>query len=264
MISSDQAQATIRLGFLEHLAAHPPRIMLVGIWPIAIAQSLFYTMLGRVTGGPGGGEFAFTGSVAMVLTLSTIGGLGYLPGEDKAAGTFHRLQQSDVSPATIFALRSLPWLGQAMIAVLLCLAVTGPLTGHAATSLALLPLLPLLLLMAASSAAAGLAVASTSLGRRAEVLANNGFQYLLIVAGGMVVPAGRAPVLDAIGSMLPLRHGVLAIRAYLDPGTAQGAGGWVAQAGLEAIVGIGWAAVAAGLYRWQGHRARVHATGDFV
>lgn len=258
MTFSEKAAAAIRLGYLEHRAAGPWHIIVTAEWPRVILQCLFFTALGHVTAGSAGGRFAFVGSVAMVIILSTITAIGDVPAVEKANGTFYRLQLSGLHIAGIFALRSLPWLAQGMVAMLLCLVVVGPVTGNAETSLALLPALPILLLMTVTSAAAGLAAASPAIGRRAESVAANGLTYLVIATGGLLIPAGRAPVLDAIGSVLPLRHGVLAIRALLDGRP------WLGEVVLEAVVGVGWAVLAAALYRWQATRARVTGSDDFA
>jgi len=112
--------------------------------------------------------------------------------------------------------------------------------------------------MAVTTAAAGLAVASPAIGRRADVVATNGLTYLLIAAGGLLVPAGRAPLLDVVGYVLPLRHGVLAIRDYLEGRP------WLGEAALELLVGLGWALLAVWLYRRQSARARLTGSDDFA
>lgn len=258
MTSGERAGSAVRLGFLEYLAANPWKIIVTTQWPRAVLQCLFFTVLGQVLAGEGGGRFAFVGSVAMIMMLSTVVGIGDVPMVEKWVGTFYRLQLSGASPAMIFALRSVPLVAQALVTVVLCLALVGPVTGNADLSLALAPVLPLYALMAVTSAAAGLAAASPAVGRRADVVFSNGLMYLVIAAGGLLLPAGRAPVLDAVGAVLPLRHGVLAIRAHLDGGQ------WLPRAALELLVGLGWAALAAALYRRQAVRARATGSDDFA
>ena len=258
MTSSERAIETVRIGFRQYLAANPWPIILTTAWPRPILQCLFFTMLGQVTAGDAGGRFAFIGSVAMIMMLNTVVGVGDVPAGEKWFGTFYRLQLSRASPAGAFALRALPWTTQAVVTALLCLVIVGPITGHVDVTLALLPTLPLFLLMAITSTAAGLAAASPAIGRRADVVVSNGLVYLVIAACGLLVPAGRAPLLDGIGSVLPLRHGVLAVRSHVDGGP------WLGQAALELLVGIGWGLLAAVLYRRQAIRARVSGSDDFA
>ncbi|UOX90703.1 ABC transporter permease [Amycolatopsis sp. FBCC-B4732] len=258
MISSEQTAAAARLGVLEYLAANPWRIIVTTQWPLALAQCLFYTVLGDLADGPGDGSFAFVGSLGLVLALSTVGGIGALPGTEKWGGTFHRLHLSGLPPAVVFGLRSLPYLVNGVATVVLCLMVIGPVTGHGRLSAELVPALPVLVLMAFTTAAAGLAAASPAMGRRSEVVITNGLMYLLVVTGGVLIPAGTAPVLDTVGTVLPLRHGFLAVRALLDGRS------WLAETGLECLVGVGWAGFAHLLYRRQFARARRLGTDDFA
>jgi ABC-type multidrug transport system permease subunit len=256
--SSEISGAAVRLGFLEHAAANPWRIVVTADWPRAVLQCFFFTLLGTVTGGPEGGRFAFVGSLAMIMTLDTIIGVADVPALDKWVGTFYRLQLSGASPAGIFALRSIPWVVRAVITMVSCLVIVGPATGNVDLSLSLVPVLPLFVLMAVTTAAAGLAAASPAIGRRADVVVTNGLTYLLIAAGGLLVPAGRAPLLDVVGYVLPLRHGVFAIRDYLEGRP------WLGEAALELLVGLGWALLAVWLYRRQSARARITGSDDFA
>ncbi|MCB5166984.1 hypothetical protein LG634_19335 [Streptomyces bambusae] len=256
-MSSERVRATVRLGFLEYLADNPWRIQVTSVWPLALAQCLFFTLLGRVAAGQSGGAFAFVGSLALVLALSTIGGVGGVPGAEKTAGTLYRLQLSGISPAGMFALRSLPWLANALFTWSLCLLLVAPLTGHTRLALSLIPALPLFALMALTSAAAGLVAASPAMGRRAEPLLTNGMMYLVITGSGLFIPAGSSPVIDTVGGLLPLRHGVLAVRRLLDGRP------WAAEVAYEALIGLIWALLAVALYRRQAARARRLGTDDF-
>ncbi|HET8641098.1 MAG TPA: ABC transporter permease [Pseudonocardiaceae bacterium] len=258
MTSSDLAAESVRIGFRQYLAANPWPIMLTTEWPRPLLQCLFFTLLGQVTAGEAGGRFAFVGSVAMIMMLNTVVGVGDVPAGEKWFGTFYRLQMAGTPPAGAFALRAIPWTVQGLVTALLCLAIVGPVTGHGDVSLALLPTLPIFVLMAVTSTAAGLAAASPAIGRRADVVVSNGLVYLVITAGGLLVPAGRAPLLDVVGAVLPIRHGVLAVRGYLDGGP------WLGEAALELIVGIGWGVLAAVLYRRQATRARATGSDDYA
>jgi ABC-2 type transport system permease protein len=254
----DLGMAAARLGYVEYRAANPWRVIVTAEWPRAILQCLFFTMLGSVIGGDEGGRFAFVGAVAVIVTLSTVGGISDIPGMEKWAGTFHHLRRSGVQPMAVFVPRTLPWAGQAMLSVLLCLAVVGPLTGNGDLSLALLPTLPVFLLMAFTTAAAGLAAASPALGRRADVLVSNALMYLIIATGGLLIPTGRVAALDIVGQVMPMRHGVTAIRSYLDGDP------YLGSVGLELLVGTGWALLAILLYHRQAIRARTDGIDDFA
>jgi ABC-2 type transport system permease protein len=258
LTSSELRTATVRLGFLEYRAGYPWPVLLGAEWPRAVLQCLFFTLLGQVTGGADGSRFAFVGALALILTLSTVINLGDVPGTDKWYGTFHRTQLSPVPVGVLFGLRCLPWVADGMVAVVLSALVVGPLTGNGQTAMRLLPALPLFLLMALTSAAAGLAVAAPSLGPRADVLLANGFVYLIMVSGGLVVTGTPPVLLRGIGAVLPLTHGVAAVRAVLDGRP------WAVQCLLELLVGVCWAVVAMVAYEAQSRRARRTGSAEFA
>lgn len=248
---------TVRSGFQTYFADNPPAILLTTTVPRALLQCTFFTLLGRVVGGEGGARFAFIGSIAMTMTLSSIVGICDVPMLEKWSGTFYRLQLGELRPGTTFVLRSLPWISEAAIDAIACIVVVGPVTGLVGVSVAVLPAIPVYLLMAVTSAAAGLAAASFAVGRRTDVLVGNAFSYLVLVAAGVLVPAGRLSWLDTVGSVLPLRNGLVAVRAIVDGGA------WGGAVLAEVGVGIGWAVLGWAAYRAQSRRAIRLGTDDF-
>lgn len=248
---------TVRVGIAGFVAETPPRVWLTTTLPRAVLQCLFLTLLGKVSGGTDGLRFAFIGSVAAVMMLSTLVGVCDVPMLEKWEGTFYRLQAGVLQPGTTFFLRTVPWVGEAIVSAVVSIAVVGVLVGQAALAVRLLLLTPVFVLMALTSAAAGAAAASVAVGRRADVLVGNAFAYLVLAAGGVLIPAGRAPVLDTIGSVLPIRHGVLAIRATLDGRP------WAGELTAEILRGAGWAVIAWLAYRLQSRRARKLGIDDY-
>jgi ABC-2 type transporter len=253
-----RAALVVRSGFAEFLAANPAPIWLATSLPRVVLQCLFFALLGRIAGGEPGEQYAFIGATVVTLTLSTLVGICDVPMAEKWYGTSYRLQLGVLRPATTVLLRTIPWVVEGVVSALVCIVVVGPLLGRFALTGALLAATPLLVLMALTSAAAGAAAASFAVGRRADVLVGNAFAYLTIATTGALVPAGRLPVLEAIGTVLPLRNGLLAIRAYVSGGA------WVAHALAELAVGLGWAVVAWAAYRIQFARASRLGLDDYA
>jgi hypothetical protein len=80
----------------------------------------------------------------------------------------------------------------------------------------------------------------------------------ILLASGVFLPPGRAPVIDLVGTVLPVRHGLVAVRAGLDGCP------YVVELVAEALVGIGWALVAFAVTVVQTRRARRHGIDDFA
>ena len=248
----------IATGFAEYTAANPVRLLLTTTLPRAVLQCLFFTLLGQVAGGYAGERFAFVGALGYQLTLSTVIGIGEIPMLEKWSGTFYRLQLGIWPIARLFWLRSLPLMIQGAATVLLCMAIDGPLTVGPRYTLQLLPAIPIYFLIVVTTAAAGLAVTSLAVGRNSDTLVGNAFSYLIAVSGGVLIPADHVLVLKWIGAILPVSHGVQAVRA-MAAGQA-----WAPQVVLEACTGLGWGLLAVGAYQRQVARARRQGIDDFA
>lgn len=227
---------TIRAGYLDHRTANSWRVSATITWPRAILQCYFYVLVGTsVTGDRSRLAFAFVGAVVLTLTLSTIVSIGSVPMTDKWMDTFHRIRLGQLSAFTVIALRAVPWLLDALIMVVLCALTVGAMTGQLLLALKLLLLTPVLVLLALTTAAAGLAVASFAIANKADIVVGNTLMYLIFAAGGIIVPADRIPWLNAVGRFLPVRNGLLAVRALLDGRP------WAAHLLAELGVGVAWA-----------------------
>jgi ABC-2 type transport system permease protein len=125
-------------------------------------------------------------------------------------------------------------------------------------ALRLLPMTGVLLLVSFTATAAGIAAAAFAVGRRAENLICNLMTYLVMLCCGAFLPRGRVPVIDAIGTVIPGRHGLAAMRAHLagDP--------VVGHLLAEALVGVGWLVAGTILVTIQVRRAHRSGHDDFA
>ncbi len=231
---------TVRIGGREHRAANPWRISLTTTWPRALFQCLFFTLLGRVVGGDDGAAYMFIGSLAIIVTLFTISELGDVPMRDRWSAAFYRLRLGRLPIPVVYTLRAWPMVVEGALMAAVCLLVVGVITGQGGLVRSLLPVFPFYLVMVATSAATGLATASVGLfGRNgADTLVNNIAIYLIIATSGALIPLGRVPWIEAVGTVLPLRNGLEAIRNRLigEP--------WGGPLLHEVAVGLGWFLVA--------------------
>jgi len=250
-------RTALHTGWRELLAADPPGVFLATIGTRVVLQALFFTLLGDVVGGAAQREYAFVGiSAAVMCTMATVA-ISEVPAHDKQCGTMWRIRMARRNPAAILALRAAPYPAAGLALGLLAILVAGPLAGLAGLTARLLPLLPIYVLMALTASAAGFAGAALSAGKRADVLVGNLLAYLILLAGGAFLPPGRVPWVDAIGTVLPMRHGLAAVHAALAGQS------WAGQVLAEAAVGVGWAAAAWAALTIQFARARHHGHDDF-
>jgi hypothetical protein len=246
-----------RFGLTEFITLNPPSILLTAILPRVLVQALFFTILGSVLGGSAGRSFAYVGSVALIIGVVCTD-VGEVPMADKWSGVFTRIRTGTMSPFAVILLRSWPYAVAATGMAAVVIVAVGPLTGQAGTVPALLTWLPVYLLMAGTTTTATIAATLLAVGRRADVLATNTLSFGILLAGGVFLPPGRVPLIDAVGAVLPVRHGLLAVRAGLagEP--------WLGQMLLEVVVGLGWTAAGWVIMVAQVRRARRLGIDDFA
>lgn len=248
---------SVRHGWREYLAENPPGILAVTLVPRAVLQTAFFTLLGGILAGPEHRTHVFVGVVALMLCLTGAVTVADVVMVDKWSATFWRLRTSRPGPATVFFARAVPYAVVGLGLAVVSAVVVAPLTGQLGTLAGLLPVAWVFALMAVTVTAAGLAVASLAVGRRADVLAGNLLSYVIMATSGALLAPDRFPVLDLVGTVLPVRHGLAAVRAALDGQPYLGA------VAAEALVGLGWAALAFVLFSLQTRRARRHGHDDF-
>ncbi|GAA0674364.1 hypothetical protein GCM10010193_29060 [Kitasatospora atroaurantiaca] len=247
--------AACAFGGQEYVSVYSRKIILTSILPRAVLQAVFYVLLGQLLAGPGGMRRAFIGATGYALVTATVVRLADVLAVDKQEGTSYRLRTGALPRLTVALCRSWPYAAEALVSALAVLAVASVVVGQGGTALHLLRYLPLLALTALSLGAFGLAGAAASVGRRADVLVGNLLAAVLL-AGCQVIAPTSIGWLDALGQVLPLRHALDAIRAGLDGGNP------LPQAGWEAVVGLGWFAVAAVLLRIQSYRSARDGSDD--
>jgi ABC-2 type transport system permease protein len=253
-----QVVATLRFGVREFFVFQPPHIIVTTMLPRAVLQCLFFAVLGGALGGAAGRQFATVGGLAGILPLAATVAVADVLAHDKWSGTFSRVRTATRHPFVIYLARCAPYPVQAMAMVLVALLIVPPIVGSTALIPDLLPRLPLYLLMALTTAAAGMAGAAVAVGRRADVLVGNLLQYLILLAGGVFLPPGRVAWVDAIGVVVPVRHGLAAVHASLAGRP------WLQPALMEVAVGVGWLALAFVIVDVQARRARRLGHDDFT
>ena len=248
---------TAAIGWRQYRQDNPPWIVATTYLPRAILQTVFVVLLCEFVGGSQLRHYASVGAVALTLLLNTTTGIADVPTTDKASGTFWRVRTGVLTPFTVFVLRSWPYPVVGFVTAVVTLAVVAPTAGIAWLGPPLLPLLLGLAVLALTTSAIGLAGAAFAVGRRADVLVGNLLAYLTMLTSAALVPPGRIRWVDLLGSILPMRHGLAAIRA------AQAHQPYATQLGAEVVVGAGWLAVAWVVVRVQVHRAHVHGHDNF-
>jgi ABC-type multidrug transport system permease subunit len=246
-----------RFGCYEFMAVNPPGIVAGTVLPRMVLQTLFFTLLGSVVAGPEQRRYAFVGGLVMALSMTNVLYVTQVPVADKEFATFWRARTGRLHPIVVFLARALPYPVAGFVVVVVSAIIAAPLTGLTGLAVSLAPLCGIYLLISFTSTAAGLAAGALSVGRHAEVLYSNLMAYVIMLCSGVFLPPGRVAVIDAIGQVLPARHGVAGTPAALQgrPFLAQVIG--------EAATGAGWLAAMALIVVVQMRRAERQGHDDF-
>ncbi|KPH97298.1 ABC-2 type transporter [Actinobacteria bacterium OK074] len=247
---------TAVLGLREYLVEYPPLILVATVLPRALLQTAFLVLLGHAAGGQTSAVAAAIGASAYAMVNATaLKGPDVLINE-RVQGTLHRLRTTDLPVAGLVAARWLAYTAEGLLSSLLAMPVAVLLTSDPGLIPRLLAAFPLYLLMALTTSCFGFAVAVVAVGRRADVFLTNLGAYLILAFAGVLTPQpGGLPGL--VGAVLPLTHGVAALRAWTDGGNP------LPYAAAEALTGLGWALLALAGITWQARRAR-RSGSDFL
>lgn len=233
-----RCRESLWFGSLMYLALNPWRVSLSTTVPRILLQCTFLTLIGRVVGGAPGERYAFIGCVGFAALTSTLVSICDCTVADTYYGTYYRMQRGQLHPALNYLCRIMPYAVEGTAMSLLALVVVGPVMGLGGLSWQLVPWLPVYLLVVATSTMAGLAVAGVAAAKNADILLGNLSAYIVLATAGVVVASPHSTRwITYIGDVVPLTHGLAAIRLALNGGS------WQANVLLEAAVGLGWLAV---------------------
>lgn len=246
-----------RLAWSDYRVVYSARVLALSVLSRALLQVVFFTLIGRTAAGVTGQTFAFLGSLALICASPGIIQVPDVIVEDKWQRTLYQLRLGQLPLLAVMVLRSWVHIVQGLALSLIALGVLAPVFVGTRGQRDILAVWPALVVAAAASACVGMAVGAASLGKRSDVFLANGMFYAVVLLSGAIAPLTGYPVLRAIGSVLPVQHTLLFMRA-----SPRGSPPWQ-QLWLEAAVGAGWLVVAALLLRVQSYRARQLGFDEF-
>jgi len=244
------ARESAALGWKLFHRENPLRLLVLSVYVGQVCAVYFYTLLGRYTGGDTGEHYSYVGAVVISMTYMTVGFNTDVPLTDKWQGTYWRLSRSGFSPYGVFLCRTAPMVVHGVALMILTAVVVGPLTEGVGAAMNLLRALPLMVVLTVLANFVGLAVVAPAIGTRYDVLTYNVATAVIQVFSLAYIPYGANAAVDTIGTVVPLRHGLGALRGWLDGGP------WLGQLGLEAIVSAAWLVAGAFAYRFMDARGR--------
>jgi ABC-2 type transport system permease protein len=226
-----------------------------------LAQVLFFGLLGRAVGDADQVRFLVIGNAVVLVALETLF-VVLSTVMERNQGTLVVLAASPTSPANVYLARGLQWVASATITSTVAL-LSLPFVLGVPVPLIRLPLVvPVLFVIGLSCNAYGAALSSVVLHSPSATWLLINLGYLVVAAfGGVNVPTSFWPGwFQGMTSMLPLGHGLHAVRALLDGSPVTGV---LADVLAELVVGACWFGVALLAYRQFVVRSTRDGTLDF-
>lgn len=249
-------------GVQDFFALYTWKTWVLGWLMRVIAQVIFFTLIGKLLGSTERVHFLLVGNGTFLAAMTVMFVVQSTTWE-RYAGTIPLLIASPAHPLVVLLGRSVEWIPDAVASSLAALLVVGPLFDLPMPWPAALWVVPLLLLVTLSTYCMGAFFGSVVLRyTESRNLVANIVHGTMMVVAGVNVPLDYLPGwVQAVAELVPLTHGLLAVRAVL---AGAPAGTVLSFAAWEAIVGLGWLALAAVSFRWFLEGGRRDGSIDFA
>ena len=227
-----------------------------------IAQVIFYSLMGRLVGSDERLHYLVVGNSVMLCATTVIFVVQSTTWE-RASGTIPLLIAAPVSPLVVLFGRSAQWIPDAVLSSLAAFAVAVPLFDVPLPLPRAVFVVPLLLLVTLTTYLMGTFFGSLVLRyASARNLVSNVVGATMMALCGVNVPLSFFPDgVQAVARCLPLTHGLEGVRGVL---AGAPAGQVLGDAAVEAVVGLGWFAVAAASFRWFAEGGRKDGSIEFA
>ncbi|WP_406003006.1 ABC transporter permease [Streptomyces sp. NBC_00829] len=248
-------------GFADFFAVYTWRTWIFGWLSRVLCQVAFFALIGQLVDTPGQTRFLLVGNAVTIAAMESSAVVASTTWE-RRAGTLPLLVASPADPAVVFCGRSVHWIVSGVVTSLTSLLVLGPFFGLRYGPAQALAAAGITVVVSLSSYTFCLVLAGLVLRRMGlRNIVGNLASLSMMAFCGVQVPTDFWPRwVAAVAAVLPVTHGLSAMRALLD---GAGAGRVLPAVLLEAVVGVGWAVVAALTFRRLAERGRADGSIEF-
>lgn len=234
-------------GIADYAAIYTWRTWLAAWLSRVLCQVAFFALIGRLLDSPAATAFLLVGNAVVMAAVESCFVTASTTWE-RRSGTLPLLVAAPAGPLLAFGARSLFWPVSGTLTASISLFALAPLFGVPVPMPAGLLAVPLIALVALSTYTFALTLSGYVLrAMEARNVVGNVAHLSLMALCGVQVPVVFWPGwVQAVAGLLPVRHGLLGVRALLDGAPA---GTVLRHAALEAAVGLGWLLAAALTFR---------------
>lgn len=229
-------------GYYDYRGIYTWRTWLLGWYLRVVSQVVFFALIGELLGSRARTHELLVGMSVLLAAVTSFVAVASTAWE-RWSGTLSLLVASPTSPVTVFAGRSVTFVGDAMLTSLGSFFAAAAIFDLPLPWPRVLLVVPLLLVVASSSYMLALFLGGLVLrALSTRNVVSNVATGTMMAIGGVAVPISYYPEpVQWLAQVLPLTHGLQAIRDTLDDA---GAAAIPTNVALEAVVGLGWLAAA--------------------
>ncbi len=206
-----------RASWANYLVELTPTIFFGMHLPRILLQSIFFVLLAKAAGGVQLARFALVGNAIQIAVFGVMLSMEQVVELEKWADTFQFLIASPAHWLPMMLGKSMSQYGDAFLSTTISFAVLIPVFNVQISLVNLLRSIPVILITIISAAALGWLIGAISLPIRWGFMICNSLAYLMIIPCGINFPLrALPPFIQTIGYLLPVTHGLLAVRALID------------------------------------------------
>jgi ABC-2 type transport system permease protein len=210
-------------------------------------QIIFFAYVGRFSG-LRDDSFFVVGNAVQACSMASIYGMTMTIANERYFGTLSPLLASPASRIALFLGRAAPLIANGLLVSVFGFVLGAVLLDFDVTWGAIPGLAAVLLITVLSCTAFGMTLGTVGLRARDVFFISNLMYFLMLLLCGVNIPLEVLPGwMRGIGEMLPLTHGIAAARVVADSGSMAGIG---RDLSMEAAIGLGYAIIGYGLFRY--------------
>jgi ABC-2 type transport system permease protein len=188
--------------------------------PRILLQSLFFVLRAKAAGGESFARFALIGNAIQIAVFMVMLSMEEVIEAEKWSDTFQYLIAAPASWFPMMLGKSMSYFGDALITSTVTFSVLIPILHIHIAFINLLRSVPIILIIIASASALGWCIGAFSLPIRYGYMICNWLAYAMIIFCGINIPTSALPAaVQVIGNLLPVTHGLQAVRALIDGAT---------------------------------------------
>jgi ABC-2 type transport system permease protein len=232
----------VRSSWANYLVYLTPGIYLGVHIPRRLLQALFFVLIAKAAGGNELARFALIGNAVQIAAFVAVFSMTIVIEAEKWNNTLQYLIASPSNWLPIMLGKGMADYGDSLVGAALVFAVLPPVLGIHLPIIPLLASVPVILITVFSASALGWLIGAIALPIRWGNLISNMMGYAMMIVCGVNFPiTALPPAVQCIGNMLPVTHGLQAIRMIIDGSSYIQV---LPKIGLELLVAFAYTSVA--------------------